>query len=101
MAKKSAVAKEKRRQKQVQLKWQKRQTLKKRIIDPSLSEEERENARLKLAKMSPNGSRVRLHNRCELTGRPHGFLRKFKVSRICFREMSNNGMIPGVTKASW
>jgi small subunit ribosomal protein S14 len=101
MAKKSAVAKEKRRQKLVNLKWEKRQYLKKRVIDPTLSDKERDAARDKLAKMSPNSSPTRLHNRCKLTGRPHGFLRKFKVSRICFREMANQGLIPGVTKASW
>ncbi len=101
MAKKSAVAKEKRRQKMAKLHFEKRQYLKKRVIDPNLDEETREEARLKLAKLSPNGSLTRLHNRCKLTGRPHGYLRKFQISRICFREMANNGMIPGVTKASW
>lgn len=101
MAKKSAVEKEKRRQKLVKLKWEKRQALKKQVIDPNLTEEAREAARDKLSKMTPNSSRTRLHNRCQLTGRPHGFLRKFQISRICFREMANQGMIPGVTKASW
>ena len=101
MAKKSAVAKEQKRQKQVKLKWDKRQALKKIVVNPELSEDERERARLKLSKMSPNSSAVRLHNRCQLTGRPHAYLRKFQISRICFREMANNGMIPGVTKASW
>ncbi len=101
MARKALVEKEKRREKQVSLKWQKRQDLKKRIIDMTLSEEEREDAKNKLNKLSPNSSPVRLRNRCQLTGRPRGFLRKFKLSRLTFREMASSGLIPGVTKASW
>ncbi|MEC7840457.1 MAG: 30S ribosomal protein S14 [Chlamydiota bacterium] len=101
MAKKSAVAKQKRRQKLVNLKWNKRQELKKTILDMSLSEEEREDAKIKLNKMPKNSAPIRLRNRCELTGRPRGFLRKFKISRITFREMASNGEIPGVTKSSW
>ncbi|MEM1282128.1 MAG: 30S ribosomal protein S14 [Chlamydiota bacterium] len=101
MAKKSAIAKQKKREKLVKLKWEKRQELKKKIIDINLSEEEREDARHALTKLSPNSSPVRLRNRCQLSGRPRGFYRKFKLSRICFREMASNGEIPGVTKASW
>ncbi|MDP5121665.1 MAG: 30S ribosomal protein S14 [Spirosomaceae bacterium] len=48
-----------------------------------------------------NSSPVRLHNRCKLTGRPKGYMRKFGINRVTFREMANNGLIPGVTKASW
>ncbi len=51
--------------------------------------------------MPKDTSYVRLRNRCQLTGRPRGYLRKFKISRICFREMANTGFIPGVVKASW
>lgn len=101
MAKKSAIAKQKKREKLVKLKWEKRQELKKKIIDINISEEEREDARNALNKLSPNSSSVRLRNRCQLTGRPRGFYRKFKLSRICFREMASSGEIPGVTKASW
>lgn len=101
MAKKSSIAKEKKREKLVQLKWEKRQQLKKVARDLNLSEEERSIARLALDKMSPNASPVRLRNRCQLTGRSRGFLRKFKVSRLCFRELALMGMIPGITKASW
>lgn len=101
MAKKSAIAKQKKRENLVKLKWDKRQELKKKIIDINLSEEEREAARHALGKLSPNSSPVRLRNRCQLTGRPRGFYRKFKLSRLCFREMASNGEIPGVTKASW
>ena len=54
-----------------------------------------------LQKLPRNASPVRLHNRCQLTGRPKGYMRQFGVSRINFREMANNGLIPGVTKASW
>ncbi len=101
MAKKSAIAKQNRREKLVKLKWDKRQELKKKILDMNISEEEREDARHSLNKLSPNSSPVRLRNRCQLTGRPRAYYRKFKISRICFREMASNGEIPGVTKASW
>jgi len=101
MAKKSAVVKQKKREKLVNLKWNKRQELKKKILDFSLSEEEREDAKIKLNKLPRDSVPIRLRNRCELTGRPRGFLRKFKLSRITFREMASNGEIPGVTKSSW
>jgi small subunit ribosomal protein S14 len=101
MAKKSAIAKQKKREKFVKLKWDKRQELKKKIIDMNLSEEEREFARHALNKLSPNSSAVRLRNRCQLTGRPRAYYRKFKISRLCFRELASNGLIPGVTKSSW
>lgn len=101
MAKKSAVAKQRRREKLVKLKWDKRQDLKKIIKDPTVGEDEKEIARAQLNKMSPNSSPVRLRNRCQLTGRPRGYLSKFKVSRICFRELASSGLIPGVTKSSW
>jgi len=54
-----------------------------------------------LQKLPKNASPVRLHNRCKLTGRPKGYMRQFGISRINFREMASNGLIPGVTKASW
>jgi len=54
-----------------------------------------------LDKLPRNSSRVRLHNRCKLTGRPKGYMRKFGISRVTFREMAGEGKIPGVTKASW
>ena len=56
---------------------------------------------MKLQKMPRDTSRIRVMNRCELTGRPHGVYRDFKLSRIAFRELAHRGMIPGVTKASW
>ncbi|MNK00987.1 Alternate 30S ribosomal protein S14 [compost metagenome] len=54
-----------------------------------------------LQKLPRNASPVRLHNRCKLTGRPRGYMRQFGISRVTFREMANNGLIPGVRKASW
>lgn len=101
MARKAMIEKEKRRARLVELNFEKRQGLKKKIIDPNINEEEREAARIKLNKMSPNTSTVRKRNRCQLTGRSRGFLRKFQVSRLVFREMASNGLIPGITKASW
>jgi small subunit ribosomal protein S14 len=101
MATKSSIAKQKRRERSVNLKWEKRQNLKKIILDMNKSEEERQEAKIALNKMPRNSSPVRLRNRCQITGRARGFLRKFKLSRLCFREMASNGMIPGITKASW
>lgn len=101
MAKLSSIAKQNRRERLVKLKWDKRQALKKTILDQTKSDEERAAAVRDLNKMSKNSSPVRLRNRCQMTGRSRGFLRKFKLSRLCFREMANMGMIPGVVKASW
>ena len=101
MAKLSSIARQKKRERLVKLKWDKRQMLKKAILDQSTSEEDRMKAVADLDKLPKNSSPVRLRNRCQLTGRSRGFLRKFKLSRLCFREMANAGLIPGVVKASW
>lgn len=101
MAKKSSIAKQKQREALVKLKWDRRQELRKRSVDLHISEEERALARLQLNKMPRDSSPSRLRNRCQLTGRPRAFLRKFKLSRLCFRELASFGMIPGVTKSSW
>ena len=101
MAKTSVVARQKKREAMVKLAWEKRQELKKKIRSLTLPEEERFAAKIALNKMPRDGSPIRLRNRCLLTGRPRGVLSKFKVSRLCFRELASNGMIPGVTKASW
>ena len=101
MATKSAIAKQKRRERLVRLKWDKRQALKAIILDMNKSEEERLSAQISLNKMPKNSSPVRLRNRCQMTGRARGFLRRFKLSRLCFRELANSGMVPGVVKASW
>ncbi|MBY0528602.1 MAG: 30S ribosomal protein S14 [Rhabdochlamydiaceae bacterium] len=101
MATKSSMAKQKRRERLVKLKWEKRQELKAIVLDLNKSEEERLDAKMKLNKLPRNSSPVRLRSRCQLTGRARGVLRKFKLSRLCFREMANSGMIPGVVKSSW
>jgi len=101
MAKKSVVNRQKKREIIVKRHWDKRQALKAKSQDMTLTEEERHDARTALNKMPRDGSKVRLRNRCELTGRPRGIYRKFKVSRLCFRELALMGAIPGVTKASW
>ena len=101
MARKSAVAKEKRRRKMVDDKWKKRQELKKVVLDLNASPEEKEAAQKVLNKMPRNSSPVRLRNRCRLTGRSRGYLRKFDMSRLCFRELANAGYLPGIFKASW
>jgi small subunit ribosomal protein S14 len=101
MAKKSSVEKQKRRERMVKRNWNKRQELKKKIYDMNVSDEERQEARIALNKMPRDASPTRLRNRCQLTGRARGFLRKFKLSRLAFRELASIGLIPGVTKASW
>ncbi len=101
MATKTWIAKQKKRERLVKLKWDKRQSLKKIILDMNKSEEERHAAKMTLNKMPRNSSPVRLSSRCQITGRVRGVLKKFKLSRLCFREMANSGMIPGVVKSSW
>jgi small subunit ribosomal protein S14 len=101
MARKALVAKEKRREQMVDRLWDKRQELKKASLDIHATEEQRQAARDSLNKMPRDSNPVRLRNRCQVTGRSRGFLRKFQLSRITFREMANAGLIPGVFKASW
>lgn len=101
MARTSSIAKQKKRERMVGLKWEKRQQLKKTILDLSISEEERHEAVVALNKLPKNSSPIRLRSRCQITGRSRGCLKKFKLSRLCFREMANNGLIPGVVKSSW
>ncbi len=101
MARKALVEREKKRAKMVKNSAEKRAQLKRVIKDFNASFEEKEEAMDKLNKMKKNSSKVRLHNRCQLTGRPKGFMRKFGVSRLCFREMALSGLIPGITKSSW
>ena len=79
----------------------KRMYLKKIIQDKKLPLEERFKAQLKLAKLPRNSARIRIRNRCEITGRPHGVYRKLKISRIALRELALEGKIPGMTKSSW
>lgn len=101
MARLSAVVKNKRREKQAKKNATKIAELRAKSVNQSLSDEEREAARLKLHKIPNNARPVRVRNRCELTGRPRAVYRDFKLCRNKFRELANNGLIPGVTKASW
>lgn len=101
MAKKSAIDKNRKRQQLVNRLAEKRARLKAIADDRSLPVEDRFAARLKLAEMPRNSSATRLHNRCELTGRPKAYYRRFKISRIALRELASKGQIPGMVKASW
>ena len=101
MAKKSMVEREKKRERLVKKYAAKRAELKEIINDESKPMEERFRATLKLAELPRNSSPTRLHNRCQLTGRPHAYYRKLKVSRIMLRELGSNGQVPGLVKSSW
>jgi small subunit ribosomal protein S14 len=101
MAKKSMIEREKKREKLVARYAAKRAELKEIANDESRPMEERFKARLKLAKLPRNSAPSRLHNRCQLTGRPHAYYRKLKISRIMLRELGSNGKLPGVVKSSW
>ena len=101
MAKKSSVEKNKRRMRMVKQLAAKRARLKAVANDKTLPIEERFAARLKLAEMPRNSAPSRVRLRCELTGRPRGNYRKFKLSRIALRELASTGQIPGLVKSSW
>lgn len=101
MARLSSVVKNKKREKLAKRYAPKAAELRAKAIDLKLSDEERDAARAKLQKLPRNANPNRIRNRCELTGRPRGVYRDFKLSRNKFRELANNGLIPGVTKASW
>jgi small subunit ribosomal protein S14 len=101
MAKKCMIEKEGKRQR-LEKKFSKRRTaLKATIKNKETPMEERFEAVMKLAELPRNGAKIRQHNRCLLTGRPRGNYRKFKLSRIKFRELASSGQIPGVVKSSW
>jgi len=101
MAKTSSVNKTKRRAQLAKRMAAKRARLKAMAEDRSLPPEERFAARLKLAELPRNSSITRVRNRCELTGRPRGVYRKFKLSRLALRELASAGQIPGMVKSSW
>ena len=101
MAKESMKAREVKRAKLVSKFAEKRAALKATISDINASDEERWNAVLKLQQLPRDSSRSRQQNRCRVTGRPHGFLRKFGLSRIKLREAAMRGEVPGLKKASW
>jgi small subunit ribosomal protein S14 len=101
MAKTSSVDKNRKRTALVKRLAPKRARLKAIAADKSLPLEDRFNARLKLAELPRNSSATRIRNRCELSGRPRGYYRKFKLSRLALRELASLGQIPGVVKSSW
>lgn len=101
MAKTSAVEKNRKRIRMSKKFESKRARLKAIARDKSLPSEECFAARLKLAEMPRNSSPTRIRNRCELSGRPRGYHRKFKISRIALRDLASQGQIPGMTKSSW
>lgn len=101
MAKTSAIERNKKRERLVKRLAQRRAKLKATAKDPNLTPEERFTARMKLAALPRNSSPVRVRLRCELSGRPRGNYRKFKLSRIALRELASSGQIPGMVKASW
>ena len=101
MAKKSSINRNKKRI-AMNLKFaSKRKKLKEIIMDKKVSLEERFKAQMKLSKLPRNSSKVRIKNRCEITGRSHGVYRKLKISRIALRELTLEGKVPGMIKSSW
>ena len=101
MAKKSAVEKNNRRRKMVDRFAARRKALKAVVMDRARDPEERFEATLKLAELPRNSAKVRIRNRCALTGRPRAYYRKFGLSRIALRDLASEGQIPGVVKSSW
>lgn len=101
MAKVSAIVKNNRRREKALRQKAKRDELRKKAIDPNVSLEEQEAARMKLQAMPRNASLTRVVSRCQISGRPKAVYRKFMLSRIVLREMAHQGLIPGMKKASW
>ena len=101
MAKLSAINKNNRRIKLSDKFYEKRKKLKQIIMNKKLSFEERFKAQQKLSKLPRNSAKVRVMNRCQITGRPHGVYRKLKISRIALRQLGLQGKIPGLVKSSW
>ncbi len=101
MAKKGKIENNEKRKRLVAKYAKKRAALLAIARDRSRPIEERFEAQMKLAKLPRNAAPIRVRNRCELTGRPRGYYRKFRLSRIALRELANQGKLPGVTKASW
>ena len=101
MAKESMIQRQKKRERLVKQYAERRAALKETIRDESLPMEERFKATLKLAELPRNSSATRLNNRCQLTGRPRGYYRKLKLSRIMLRDLASKGQIPGMVKSSW
>jgi small subunit ribosomal protein S14 len=101
MAKKSSVEKNNLRRRMTKKLAGKRSRLKAIVQNRSTSMEERFAAQLKLSQLPRNSAPARIRNRCELTGRPRGFYRKVRMSRMALRELANRGLIPGMVKSSW
>ncbi len=101
MAKASAIQRNLKRQRLVEKYAARRAELKKILADPETTDEAFFEAQRELAKLPRNSSVVRVHNRCASTGRPRAYIRRFRLSRIAFRELALAGKIPGVTKSSW
>jgi len=101
MAKKSSIERNLKRQKLVAKYATKRAELKKVISNPKSTDEEFFQATRAMAKLPRNSSKVRVRNRCSITGRARAYIRKFGLSRITFRELASDGKLPGITKASW
>ena len=101
MAKTSMIMREEKRARTVAKYAAKRAALKAVIVDPKASDEEKWAAQIQLQKQPRNASKIRQHNRCQLTGRPHGFYRKFGLGRNKLREAAMRGDVPGLVKASW
>ena len=101
MAKRSSINKNEKRRLLVKKYAGKYAKLKAIANDQSLDETERLIARLKMAEIPRNGNPTRIRNRCEITGRPRAYYRKFRLARVMLRDLANKGLIPGVTKSSW
>ena len=101
MAKTSSINRNKKRIKLSKKYSNKRKKLKAITMNKKLPLDERFKAQLKLSKLPKNSSKVRIRNRCEITGRPHGVYRKLRISRIALRDLASKGKIPGMTKSSW
>ena len=101
MAKLSSITKNNKRIKLSDRLFKKRQKLKKIVMNKKLPLEERFKAQQKLSKLPRNSAKVRVMNRCQITGRPHGVYRKLKISRIALRQLGLQGKIPGLVKSSW
>ena len=101
MAKTSAIERNLKRIRMAKRFEKRRKKLKQIVRNKKLPLNERFAAQLKLSKLPKNSSRIRIRNRCEITGRPHGVYRKLRISRIALRELASKGKIPGMTKSSW
>ena len=101
MAKMSSINKNNKRLKLSNKFYKKRKDLKKIVMNKNLTLEERFKAQQKLSKLPRNSAKIRVRNRCEITGRPHGVYRKLKISRIALRQLGLQGKIPGMVKSSW